>query len=45
MKVIFSVYAKQELEDVIGFYELEFEGLGRRFKEMSASQISSNLSL
>ena len=33
MEVIFSVYAKQELEDAIGFYELEFEGLGRRFKE------------
>ena len=33
MKVIFSRYAKLELEDAINFYELEFESLGRRFKE------------
>ena len=33
MKVIFSTYAKLELEDATHFYELEFEGLGWRFKE------------
>ena len=33
MEVIFSKYAKLELEDATLFYELEFEGLGRRFKE------------
>ncbi len=33
MKVIFSKYAKLELEDAKYFYELEFEGLGLRFKE------------
>ena len=33
MRVIFSEYAKLELDDAASFYELEFEGLGRRFKE------------
>ncbi len=33
MKVIFSKYAKLELEDATNFYELEFEGLGRKFKK------------
>ncbi len=33
MKVIFSKYAKLELEDATYFYDLEFEGLGHRFKE------------
>ncbi len=33
MKIIFSEYAKLELEDATYFYELEFEGLGQRFKE------------
>ena len=33
MKVIFSKYAKLELEDATHYYELEFESLGRRFKE------------
>ena len=33
MKVIFSKYAKQELNDAVHYYELEHEGLGRRFKE------------
>ena len=33
MEVIFSKYAKLELEDATLFYELEFEGLGQRFKE------------
>ena len=32
MKVIFSKYAKLELDDAIKFYELEFQGLGQRFK-------------
>ena len=33
MKVVFSKYAKQELDDATHFYELEFKGLGLRFKE------------
>jgi plasmid stabilization system protein ParE len=33
MKVIFSKYAQQELNDAARYYELEYEGLGRRFKE------------
>lgn len=33
MKIVFSKYAKLELEDAIHFYELEFPGLGKRFKE------------
>lgn len=33
MRVIFTRYAKQELEDAIRFYELEYSGLGKRFKE------------
>ncbi len=33
MRVIFSELAKQELEDAANFYELEFSGLGARFRE------------
>lgn len=33
MRVIFSRYAKQELEDAARFYELEFIGLGGKFRE------------
>jgi hypothetical protein len=32
MGIVFSKYAKLELEDATHFYELEFEGLGLRFK-------------
>ena len=32
MEVVFTIFAKQELEDASGFYELEFTGLGKRFK-------------
>ena len=32
MRVIFSEYAKLELEDAMRFYEFQFEGLGQRFK-------------
>ena len=32
MKVIFSTYARLELEDTIHFYDLEYEGLGQQFK-------------
>lgn len=32
MKVIFSTYARLELEDAIHFYDLEYEGLGQQFK-------------
>ena len=33
MKIVFSRYAKMELDDAACFYELEFEGLGRKFQE------------
>ncbi len=33
MRVVFSKYAKLELEDATHFYELEFKGLGQRFKK------------
>lgn len=33
MRVIFSRIARQELEDASHYYELEYSGLGRRFKE------------
>ena len=33
MKVIFSKYAKLELDDAMYFYNLKFEDLGYRFKE------------
>ncbi len=31
-KVVFSKYAKQELDDAASFYELEYPGLGERFR-------------
>jgi plasmid stabilization system protein ParE len=33
MRVIFTRIATQELEDAVRFYELEYAGLGRIFKE------------
>ncbi|MBI2304308.1 MAG: type II toxin-antitoxin system RelE/ParE family toxin [Chloroflexi bacterium] len=33
MRIIFTRYAKQELEDAVRYYELEYSGLGKRFKE------------
>ena len=33
MRVIFTKLARQELEDAVRFYELEYSGLGRRLKE------------
>ncbi|HET6527487.1 MAG TPA: type II toxin-antitoxin system RelE/ParE family toxin [Balneolaceae bacterium] len=33
MKVVFSKVAKQELDDAVYYYELEFKGLGKRFRE------------
>jgi plasmid stabilization system protein ParE len=33
MRVIFAGIARQELEDAVCFYEREYSGLGRRFKE------------
>ena len=33
MKVLFSKFAQQELNDAVIYYELEYEGLGRKFKE------------
>jgi len=33
MRVIFTRIARQELEDAIRYYELEYSGLGSKFKE------------
>ena len=33
MRVIFSKFAKHELQDAVDFYELEYSGLGKAFKE------------
>jgi plasmid stabilization system protein ParE len=33
MRVIFTRIARQELEDAVRYYELEYSGLGLRFKE------------
>ena len=33
MRVIFTRTARQELEDAARYYELEYSGLGHRFKE------------
>ena len=33
MKIIFSRIANQELDDGVRYYELQYLGLGRRFKE------------
>ncbi len=33
MKVLFTEIARQELEDAVRFYELEFTGLGTKFKD------------
>ncbi|MCK4506581.1 MAG: type II toxin-antitoxin system RelE/ParE family toxin [Candidatus Aegiribacteria sp.] len=43
MKIIFSTYARLELEDAIHFYDLEYKGLGQQFKtevRKAASRIS-----
>jgi plasmid stabilization system protein ParE len=33
MRVIFTRIARQELDDAVRYYELEYSGLGHRFKE------------
>ncbi len=33
MRVIFSRYARQELDDATRYYEMEYHGLGARFRE------------
>lgn len=33
MKVTFTGFAKSELEDAVTFYELEYQGLGKKFKQ------------
>ena len=33
MRVIFTTIARQELEDAARYYELEYSGLGLRFKD------------
>ncbi|MBI5185367.1 MAG: type II toxin-antitoxin system RelE/ParE family toxin [Nitrospinae bacterium] len=33
MRVIFTRIARRELEDAVRYYEAEYSGLGRRFKE------------
>jgi len=33
MRVVFSKFAKLELEDAVRFYEAQYSGLGKRFKD------------
>ena len=33
MKVVFSYFAKQELEDAFCYYEIEHPGLGKKFRQ------------
>ncbi len=33
MRIVFSKYAKLEMEDAISFYELKYFDLGKRFKD------------
>jgi plasmid stabilization system protein ParE len=33
MKVIFSKCAKQELDDATHYYEIEYQGFGKRFRD------------
>ena len=40
MKILFSKFAKNELDDAVSFYETELAGLGLRFKEEIRSSIS-----
>jgi len=45
MNILFTPYAKWELEDAVRYYELEFPTLGERFKEevkAAALRIASN---
>ena len=39
MKVVFSKFAKNELDDAVAFYEAEFAGLGLKFKAEIKSSI------
>jgi plasmid stabilization system protein ParE len=40
MKVIFTELAKHEFSDVVVYYELEYEGLGKKFREEVKASIS-----
>jgi plasmid stabilization system protein ParE len=43
MRVVFSKFAKRELDDAIRYYEIELQGLGKRFREevrMAAKRIA-----
>ena len=43
MRVLFSQLAKQELDDASQYYEIEFQGLGKRFRaeiKMAAKRIA-----
>lgn len=40
MKVIFSTFARQELEEAVHYYELEYSGFGKKFKEEVKKGIS-----
>ena len=33
MRIVFSKFAKLELDDAVRFYELQYAGLGKRFKD------------
>jgi len=40
MKVVFTEFAMQELEDAVTFYEIELSGLGIKFKSEVKKSIS-----
>ncbi|MCB1934514.1 MAG: hypothetical protein KDF59_01100 [Nitrosomonas sp.] len=43
MQVLFSELAKRELDDASQYYEIEFQGLGKQFREeikLAAKRIS-----
>ena len=40
MKVIFNELARDELNDTVDFYNLEFSGLGNNFKELIKKSIN-----
>ncbi|EDN69919.1 conserved hypothetical protein [Beggiatoa sp. PS] len=44
MKAIFSELANAELNDAVAYYELEYRGLGKKFKQEVKSSITKILS-
>ena len=45
MKIMFTRIAEQELEDSVRYYELEYSGLGRMFKDEVRKAVEKDCSL